>query len=260
LATIEERRQQFPKSEDLWRQAIARYQNLQNWPAHLRTDYDAAHAEARVGQTESSLAQTLERLGRSQEAADAYERSVAWLKRSSQDPNAARSFLWQRKECHLYYGLFRAATGRTAEAEQHFRQTIELYDTASMRNELAWMLATHPNPRVRNETAHLAVQWASEAADLSPNNGGIANTLGAVLYQAGRWQEAVAALEKSMELRKGGDSLDWFFLAMAHWKLGEKDKARQWHDRAVQWMDENRPASEELCRFRTESEELLNSE
>jgi serine/threonine protein kinase/tetratricopeptide (TPR) repeat protein len=257
LATIEERRQQFPKSEDLWRQAIARYQNLQDWPAHLRTDHDAAHAEARIGQTESSLARTLERLGRSQEAGESYERSVSWLKRSPQNPDTARSFPWQRKECHLYFGLFLAENGRTAEAHQHFRQAIEVYDTASMRNELAWMLVTHPNPRVRNDSADLAVKWASEAADLAPNDGMIVNTLGAVLYRAGRWQEAVAALEKSMELRKGGDSFDWFFLAMAHWKLGEKDKACQWYDRAVQWMEEKRPASEELRRIRNESEELV---
>ena len=44
-----------------------------------------------------------------------------------------------------------------------------------------------------------------------------------------------------MDLRNGGDSFDWFFLAMAHWRLGEKDKAREWYERAVQWMDKNQP-------------------
>ena len=47
-------------------------------------------------------------------------------------------------------------------------------------------------------------------------------------YQAGDWKSAIAALEKSMELRNDGDSHDWFILAMAHWQLGEKDKAREW--------------------------------
>ena len=70
---------------------------------------------------------------------------------------------------------------------------------------------------------------------------------------AGDWKAAIAALEKSMELRKGGDSNDWFFLAMAHWQLGEKDKAREWYDRAVQWMDKNQPKNEELRRFRAEA-------
>lgn len=33
---------------------------------------------------------------------------------------------------------------------------------------------------------------------------------------------------KSTQLRKGGDSSDFFFLAMALWQLNEKDKARAW--------------------------------
>ena len=44
---------------------------------------------------------------------------------------------------------------------------------------------------------------------------------------------------------------------MANWQLGEKDKARAWYDRAVQWMDKNEPKNEELRRFRTEAAELL---
>ena len=50
---------------------------------------------------------------------------------------------------------------------------------------------------------------------------------------------------------------DWFFLAMAHWKLGNKDEARAWYDRAVQWMDKNQPKNEELGRFQAEASELL---
>ena len=76
-------------------------------------------------------------------------------------------------------------------------------------------------------------------------------------YRAGEWQAAIEALEKSMELRKGGDAVDWFFLAMAHWQLGHKDEARKWYDKAVEWMDKNQPKNEELLRFRAEAAELL---
>jgi hypothetical protein len=40
-------------------------------------------------------------------------------------------------------------------------------------------------------------------------------------------------------------------------RLGEKDKAREWYDRAVQWMDKNQPKNDELRRFRAEAAELL---
>jgi uncharacterized protein HemY len=101
---------------------------------------------------------------------------------------------------------------------------------------------------------------AWKAVALRPKDGALWNVLGAAHYRAGNWKEAVGALEKSMELRKGGDSFDWFFLAMAHWQLREKDKARAWFSRAEKWMDQHQPKNEELRRFRAEARELLQSE
>jgi hypothetical protein len=56
---------------------------------------------------------------------------------------------------------------------------------------------------------------------------------------------------------KGGDAAQWFFLAMAYWKLGEKDKARAWYDRAAAWMDKHHPNSGDLRRFRAEAAQVL---
>jgi hypothetical protein len=60
-----------------------------------------------------------------------------------------------------------------------------------------------------------------------------------------------------MDLRNGGDSFDWFFLAMAHWQLGDKDQARKWYGQALAWMEKNQPNDDELRRFRSEAEEVL---
>jgi hypothetical protein len=70
----------------------------------------------------------------------------------------------------------------------------------------------------------------------------------------------VPALEKSMQLHSGGESFDWFFLAMCHWQLRDGYKARSWYDQAVQWMDKNNPQNEELRRFRAEAAALLGIE
>ena len=75
----------------------------------------------------------------------------------------------------------------------------------------------------------------------------------------GRWSR-VACNEWSSELRKGGDSADWFFLAMARWRQGDKEQARLWYDRAVQWMEKNQPQDKELPRFRAEAAALLGIE
>jgi hypothetical protein len=60
-----------------------------------------------------------------------------------------------------------------------------------------------------------------------------------------------------MDLRAGGDSFDWFFLAMAHRRLGDRDQARIWYDKAVAWMDRQMPHNGELRRFRAEAEAVL---
>jgi uncharacterized protein HemY len=83
------------------------------------------------------------------------------------------------------------------------------------------------------------------------------STLGVALYRAGEWKAASEALSKSMELSKGGDATDWFFLAMTHWQLADKSEARNWYDKAVSWMDQNDKDNEELRRFRDEAAELL---
>ena len=56
-----------------------------------------------------------------------------------------------------------------------------------------------------------------------------------------------------MKRKHGGDSEDWIFLAMAHWKLGQKTEARRYYDRAVQRM----PIQASLQRFRAEAAALL---
>jgi tetratricopeptide (TPR) repeat protein len=125
-------------------------------------------------------------------------------------------------------------------------------------NSLAWFLATAENPAHRDPA--MAVELAKRAVELSPQSGGIWNTLGVARYRAGEWQAAVDALQKSMELRGGGDAFDWLFLAMAHQQLGNKDEAGKWYDKAVEWRDKNQPNNEEFRRFRAEAEELLRVE
>jgi WD40 repeat protein len=126
---------------------------------------------------------------------------------------------------------------------------------AEAHNNLAWLLATCQESRFRD--ADQAVRLATKAVELAPNVGNFWNTLGVANYRAGKWKAAIGALEKSMALRKGGDSEDWFFLAMAHWQLNKKEKARAWYDKAVEWMDKHPPKNEELRRFRAEAAKLL---
>jgi tetratricopeptide (TPR) repeat protein len=102
-----------------------------------------------------------------------------------------------------------------------------------------------------------ALRQAVTACGLAPENGHYRRTLGAAHYRTGDGKAAVAALGKATQLRGGGDSTDAFFLALAHAQLGETAPARQWYDRAVQWMGKDKPRDVELQRLRAEAAALL---
>jgi tetratricopeptide (TPR) repeat protein len=153
-----------------------------------------------------------------------------------------------------YYSL-----GQHGKALADYSKAIQLDPIhASVHNGLAWMLATCPDPKFRDPRG--AVALAKKAVELAPKDGNNWNTLGTARYRAAKWKAAIEALKQSMKLRSGGNSFDWFFLAMAHWRLDKREKARQWYDRAVHWMEKNQPQDEELCRFRTEAAQLLGIE
>ena len=122
-------------------------------------------------------------------------------------------------------------------------------------NNLAWRLATDPDPRFRDPKR--AVELAENAVARSPANGTFWKTLGVARYRHGDWPGAIAALEKSRQLQpQADDSANTFFLAMAHWHRGDRDQARRWYDLAVVWMAKN-ALDAELVRFRAEAKALL---
>jgi eukaryotic-like serine/threonine-protein kinase len=129
-------------------------------------------------------------------------------------------------------------------------------DDAEFLNELAWLLATCTERELRDPVQ--AVALAKKALQHAPKLGAIWNTLGVAQYRAGSSDEAIKALERSMELTNGGAPADWLFMAMARWQLGENYAACSWFDKAVVWMDAQKPVDEESQRFRAEAAALLN--
>jgi serine/threonine protein kinase/WD40 repeat protein/Tfp pilus assembly protein PilF len=157
---------------------------------------------------------------------------------------------------HIKLGDLLFGEGKLDEASACYQKAIELQpDGAKGSNEMAWLLATCPEPKIRN--ASRAVELAKAAVDLAPQQGEYWNTLGVAHYRAGDWPAAVTALNKSGEIRAVSDSFDMFFLAMAHWQQGSHDEARKLYDQAVAWMNQNQPENKELLRFRAEAEALL---
>jgi hypothetical protein len=154
-------------------------------------------------------------------------------------------------------GLVFLHLGRTAEAIAEFRKGIEIQPSnpASLNN-LAWVLATCREVSCRDPGR--AVDLAQRAVKLTPRNYAYWHTLGVAYHRTARWEEARVALEKSCQLETTtngkGNAWQWLWLSMVHWQLGHKDEARSWYDKAIK-LETVWP--EELRRFRTEAEEVL---
>ncbi len=178
-----------------------------------------------------------------------YDGAIACFRRAI----ALRPDDWQ---AHDNLGITLERAGQYAAAEAAFREADRLQPNEARRQEhRAWHLAACPDVRLRDPKQ--AVAAAKKAVELEAQSGGYWNTLGVAYYRNGEYKAAVEALGRSMKLKDGGDGADWFFLAMAHWQLDEKEDARRWYDKAAAWTDKNRPDDAELRRFRAEAEELL---
>jgi serine/threonine protein kinase/tetratricopeptide (TPR) repeat protein len=129
------------------------------------------------------------------------------------------------------------------------------------RCSIAWILVTTPEPRLRD--AGRAAELARRAAEEIPKRGGRKgpwSVLGIARYRIGDWQGALEALQVAMDLDFGGDAFRWFFVAMAHEKLGRHEEAQEWYERATAWMEDHAPGHRELLDFHAEAAEALGLE
>ena len=132
---------------------------------------------------------------------------------------------------------------------------------ARTANNVAWACALEPeataDPAAPVRLAEAALRDGPESSrDM------YLNTLGAALYRAGRYAEAIRRLEEAIE-RRGGASIpeDGPFLAMAHHRLGHPDEARRWLDRLRERQPSTAPAQFwdelEIRLLRSEAESVI---
>jgi tetratricopeptide (TPR) repeat protein len=102
-------------------------------------------------------------------------------------------------EAHYLLGNALFRTGRIAEAIRHYEKAIQLSpDHIQARNDLAWILACHPDPSIRNGAR--AVALALRADQLSGGqNPVVIGTLAAGYAEAGKFSEAVAAGKRACQ-------------------------------------------------------------
>jgi len=166
--------------------------------SHFRRaiDIEPAYAEAH-----NNLGKLLAYLGRLDEASEHLTRAV--------------SIRNNYPEGHFNLAQVLIAQGRAAEARQHYRTALSLFpDWAPALRELAWMLATCADSRVRDSRE--AVSLAERAVMVTGRHDPAAlDALAAAYAAGGRFDDAIAAAQAAVDLVTG------------HEPAGEADIARR---------------------------------
>ncbi len=249
------------EAETLLREAIAfRERMIHDYPKRYE------HWKRLVNERDT-LGNCLLAMGRTKDAEETIRRNLATCQKLAADfpetladsSNLAWSF--------YALGLLLQDSDRPQEAAEAFRDAKKLFEEAAARipsggptwapaHALAWFLADCSATQFRDPAR--ADELAKHALQFAPRSGRYCLTLGVAQYRASQPRAAIASVQSSRELMSGGDSRHLFFLAMAHWQLGNKVEADNWYDQALKSMEKNQPRDAELCRFRAEACELLD--
>ena len=125
-------------------------------------------------------------------------------------------------------------------------------------NALAWCCVSNAA-----DTDQVGLALAKQAVAQDDTDFNLFNTLGVAYYRAGRYQDAIVALAKSLSRSDPGmDAYDLYFLAMCHFRLSDKTKASNCLRRASESHERNASrlgamALQELFRFRAEAENTI---
>jgi protein O-mannosyl-transferase len=192
----------YQNLETLWRDTLSK--NPSAWIAHNNLGI-VLQASGRVSEAQSQYQEAL-RLrpdyaeahvnlgnaflygGQVQEAIGHYEQALR-LK-----PDSA--------EAHTGLGIALDRTGKVSEAAWHYEQALRIKpDSPQALNNLAWFLATRPSTEGGN--AARAVALAERACKLTGNRAAVSlDTLAAAYAAAGRFDAAVVAAQKALELAR----------------------------------------------------------
>ncbi|MBI2027496.1 MAG: tetratricopeptide repeat protein [Deltaproteobacteria bacterium] len=141
--------------------------------------------------------------------------------------NAAEKF---PKDVSILYdlGAVYEKDGQIKQSLLTMRKVLELNpDHPEALNFISYSLAA------RKENLDEAHQYAQKALKLKPQSGHIADTLGWVYFQQGKFKEAKQFLEKASQLEPK-EPIIFFHLGEAYRKLGDSEKALQLYEQALQ--------------------------
>ena len=164
-------------------------------------------------------------------------------------------------------GYLRYAIDQRTQALQVWRSIADrkslgenaLHAHGSNLNDLAWLLIDAPE--VAGDQAKQASTLAEEAVQIAPTASAYWNTLGIAYYRNNEHYKAIRALSRavSLDVTTGGNSFDFYYLALANQALGYAKPARDWLDHAEAWTEKHPELSGSFIKIRAEVADVFGS-
>ena len=142
-----------------------------------------------------------------------------------------------------FCGLLALQEGKTELYQEACKKSLTHFSekcSLSEINSIAWTCALTAEAGVDLEKIEYAM-----IAGVVGQESNYLNTLGAVCYRRGNYEQAVNYLDQSLaSLDLAGPWFDWIFLALAHEKMGHHELADQFRNKFKLWWIQNQPLSE----------------
>lgn len=238
LAGLLYQKGQLREAEDHYRKAIAVWEELAG-------DTNVPDHRWHLAGCRETFAMFLQRRGRLSDAEPLYREALAgWEKLVADHPGNADYRGHYGWTFHRLANLLET-TGRHAEAEQACSQVLVQWDKmielapnlVGFHAIVAWEWVTCPEPQCRN--VHRAIEITEGWVKRLPDRGSCWSVLGVAYYREGDWKSARRSLAKGMEFGKGGNSAEWFFMAMTQWQAGDRESAVKWYALALRWLQDS---------------------
>jgi serine/threonine protein kinase/Flp pilus assembly protein TadD len=179
----------------------------------------------------------LQAAGRQDKANVEWDKVISQLAKAiEQNPNIAVP--------RYYYALTRAAAGDLTGYRSVCAAMLDRFsrtEDPAVANWVAWTLVLAPDAV---KDLDQAVKLAEIAVSGAPKNDTYSLTLGSALYRAGHFGQAIRRLNEISTVREPATTTPastisaWFFLAVAHHRLGHADEARKWLEKASKRVEE----------------------
>jgi tetratricopeptide (TPR) repeat protein len=177
-------------------------------PDHAGAHYNLGHAALAQGQLKQAAEHFAQATRLDPNYAEAHQQLAAVLQRMG-ELNKAHESLKRAIELkpsdaglHGHLGALLAQSGQATEAIAAYRKAMPLGpERFEAPNNLAWLLATHPDAGIRNGAE--AVRLAESAVKLGGGRHAfLLGTLAAAYAEAGRFPDAIKTAEEAIELAK----------------------------------------------------------